>query len=307
MNNVNLQNNNGDSPLYLAIFHNYQKIAKEILKTTDINVNLQNNYGYTALMIAFTRNSKNIVEQLLDINNINVNLQDKNGNTALMIPFSNITYKKYYTNGNNTYGNNIKYISHKLLDRDDINVNLQDKNGNTVLMLSIVDYKKESIIIDELLKRDDIDLKLKNKNGQTALDLCKKYNLPKKYQEAISKVLYPPYLKYNLPEFIDYINEIIRKSANKKNKNSNINNNVYNAIIQYLKYNYKLISLYNNGQYSIEPIKSKELLTIANIFNSNQKYNFYKKISVVYKNNIGMIAGINIGGITRNFFFECQQ
>ena len=293
---LNLKDNNGGSILMSAIESRMEDVAEQLLKRTDlnINVNLQDNNGYSILMLAIFSQMINIFDKLLGRTDINVNLQDNNGYSILMLAiFSQMIN-----------------IFDKLLGRTDINVNLIDNDGNTALMISIITYKNKNMFTDMLLERTDINVKLKNKNGDTALDLCREYiSYSKIYQDAITKILLPDYRKYKLPEFIDHINKMIRESAN---NNSNINNNVYNAIIDYLTYNYKLISDYNIEPYSIEPysiepIKSKELLTIVIIFNSGEKGYFYKKIrSIQYKNKIQMSAGVNIGGITRNFFFECQ-
>ena len=284
---INLKNNNGDTVLMLAIKHRMEDVAKQLLQRTDLN--LKDNIGSIILMLAIEYGMEDVAKQLLnkpDLN-INVNLQDNNGNSILMLAID--------------IGLQMIYIVEELLKRTDINVNLQDNDGKTALMISIIIYKDKNMFTDMLLQRTDIDVKLKNKNGDTVLDLCIKYKLST-YEAAITKILDPDYKKYNLPKFIDHINKMIRESAN----NSNINNNVYKAIIDYLKHNYKLISDYNNGQYRIESRKNNALSTILIIFGSNRD-NFYKKIMVEYVNNIGLTAGINNGGITRNFFFECQQ
>jgi hypothetical protein len=292
----NIRNLDGDTFLHYCIKNKKEQILINLLKRTNIkfDINLKNNDGKSVLMLAIEYGMKDVAKQLLnkpDLN-INVNLQDNNGISILMLAIIS----------------DMINIFEELLKRTDINVNLIDNNGNTALMISIIIYKNKNMITDMLLQRTDINVKLKNNDGQTALDLCREYiGYSKIYEDAITEILFP-YRKYKLSEFIDYINKMIRGSANNKNINSNINNNVYNAIIDYLKHNYKLISDYNNGEYRIKSKKNNALLTMVNIFNSGYRGIFYKKISSVeYVNNIGITAGVNNGGITRNFFFECQQ
>jgi hypothetical protein len=112
-----------------------------------------------------------------------------------------------------------------------------------------------------------------------------------------------PFSKYNLPQFIDYIIEKIRTSPNNKNNNDY----VYDSIIDYININYNL--KYSDGEYiEISPIKNEGLKYIVSIFKDEKLFFlFYERIKIIYINNTGRRAGENVGGLTRNFFFECQE
>ena len=326
--NVNLQDNEGNTPLMLAIIYNMKNIVIELLKKPNIELNLKDVMGNSALMIAVNRlnlsnmndmqNKEDIIEILLNKNDIDVNLQDNKGFTVLMLVINNrpdtertlaivdkiLGFSNIDVNLQNIYKNSALILAVNnndwdvflnLLKKPDIDVNLQDNTGNNALMYAIIQSK--FYFIDEILKKStNIKFNLKNNNGETALDLCKKFKLQDKYIIAMSGIT-------DLCIFIENINKIIRDSINKKNF-KNINNNVYNDIIIFLKDNYNLTSTYNNGITTINPDKIKGLLYIAKINNNNI---FYKKIKVQYKTSTGNMAGINAGGLTRNFFFECQQ
>jgi ankyrin repeat protein len=336
---INLQNDDGFTVLMLVIDNRLItterafSIIDKILDFSNIDINLKNNKGFTVLML-FIDNSKvhterrtvAIVDRILGFSNIDVNLINNDKNSALILAIEkDRTYiavkllekPNIDVNLENIYKKNalilaVKhdnlYFISKLLIKPNVNVNLQDNAGYNALMYAISSRKFD--IIDELLKtRIDIDFNLENNKGETALDLCREFKLPEKYIISMGGST----KKDLLCKFIDKINKIIRESIregiNKKNLHKiNINYKVYNDIITFLKDNYNLTSTYSNGIITVSPKKNKSLLYIIdNIIDNINNNIFYKNITVRYKTNTGNIAGINAGGLTRNFFFECQQ
>ena len=94
---MNLQNNDGDTAVMIALKKCNFNIANKLLDFKETNTNLQNNIGFTVLMItsdikwshhyvisSMVKNFKSIIDKLIEYKEINVNLQNNNGNTALM-------------------------------------------------------------------------------------------------------------------------------------------------------------------------------------------------------------------------------
>jgi ankyrin repeat protein len=313
---INLQNNNGETALMVYININpnntYISLLNKLITTE--NINLKNNNGETALMLAIRISSLSIVDILIKIPDIDINLKNNNGETALMLAIRSMSLS----------------IVDKLIKKPDIDINLQNNNGETALMLAIDSFDRnynKQYIFEILSNRPNIIFGLKDTNGQTAISLLIK--LPHdNYRKLLTKII----LKYSLPQFIDFINEtIIGVPINEMNigdvtnptnirvvNKKKYNNFVYDIIIEYLKKKYNL--QYNSSQVTkkeIKPIKNKALETIVDIFLKTTSTSlfflekndtFLRKIEIVYYDgNTTVRAGINDGGLLRNFFFECQE
>ncbi|NNM58500.1 MAG: ankyrin repeat domain-containing protein [Legionellales bacterium] len=78
---INLQNENGQSPLHFAIGYNKLDIAKYLIDK-GANVNLQNILGDTPLCLAIVDEKPDIAKYLIE-KGANINLQNNNGLTPL--------------------------------------------------------------------------------------------------------------------------------------------------------------------------------------------------------------------------------
>ena len=189
MNNtdVNIQNNDGNTPLHLALGN--LKIVRLLLEMNNIDVNIQNNDGNTPLLLA---NSENIILELLKKNNTNIEIENKKGETIIyktvflgqvnifkILILKNDIEKFIKTyNGNSLLHLAILYdhfeIVKLLLEIDEIDVNIQNKDGNTPLHMAILYDHFE--IVELLLEIDEIDVNIQNKDGNTPLHICSVYN-----------------------------------------------------------------------------------------------------------------------------------
>ena len=79
--NLNIVNNNGETPLHIAICESLQDVSTALIKNK-VNLNVQDNEGRTPLHIAVSKGACYLAKDLVN-NHAKVNLQDKNGNTPL--------------------------------------------------------------------------------------------------------------------------------------------------------------------------------------------------------------------------------
>ncbi len=143
VNEINLQDSDGNTALILASGRGYIEIVKLLLEHETINVNEKNNNGYAALIYASRNGNIEIVRLLLDIENINVNLQNKNGYTALILA---------------SWNGHIEVVK-LLLNIEIININIQDNTGQTALVIA---SRKGNIDVVELLLSKGATVPLKN-------------------------------------------------------------------------------------------------------------------------------------------------
>ena len=73
---VNYQDSEGRSGLWIAAFNDLKEVAKLLLKSPKIDVNLKDNYGRTPLWIAFHNNSYDTLKLLLEDGRLSKNLTD---------------------------------------------------------------------------------------------------------------------------------------------------------------------------------------------------------------------------------------
>lgn len=81
--NVNVTNEDGKTPLILAVEHNHDQAFKQLINA-GADVNLKDNYGKTALMYAIKENLNNLIKILIDKGAL-LDIQDNEGRTALML------------------------------------------------------------------------------------------------------------------------------------------------------------------------------------------------------------------------------
>lgn len=190
---VNMQNNNGNTPLHLGLLYNDYGITMGLLSHKDINIDLPNKNNSTPLDIAIKKYGDGIDSSLL----LDTSKQDKFGDTALHLVANNnnnndILLKFILLNNKNSNSINLQnindntalhvainnknsYIAKLFLKQENIDVNLQDKFGNTALHLALKKgYKEYKDICDSILSMNNINLNLQNSDGETPLHIALK-------------------------------------------------------------------------------------------------------------------------------------
>jgi ankyrin repeat protein len=126
--NVNIPNQNGNTPLMLAVYENNIEIIHELLKCKDINVNSLNVQLETPLIAACRMNNYKIAKILVENEAIINKRYDLNGETAIFHAIRN---------------NNRKLTS--LLLEHEASIAFKNKNGKSPLSIA-KEYKYKSII-----------------------------------------------------------------------------------------------------------------------------------------------------------------
>ena len=112
--NVNLQDRDGITVLFIAVIRNNMNMFKILLERKDINVNIQDKEGKTILM-NIDKNNISLSKILLERKDINVNLRDVKGYNALIYACKNF---------------NTRYIN-LLLERKDLEI-ISCKNSKEI-------------------------------------------------------------------------------------------------------------------------------------------------------------------------------
>ena len=147
LNNVEIIDKYGNTPLIYAASKGYIKIIEQLLRK-GANINANNNYGNTALIIATQNNYINIVNLLVK-RGANLDFQNNTGNTALIIA---------------TQNNYINIVN--LLVESGANLDLKNNDGNTALIIASM---YDSFDIVQKLVEGRAILDLQNNYGNTAL------------------------------------------------------------------------------------------------------------------------------------------
>ena len=186
---VNFQDD-GDTPLMLAINRRLVKVVKSLLARDDVNPNIicrgthvleaavvlgdvgivkllldhpdiDPNFSTGSCSVLMCADDPDVARLLLDHESIHVNYQDRGGWTALgrAVSFSNFEVAKL------------------LLERQDIDINLANDKGETPLFWACTNGYLE--LVELLLKKDNIDPNVReNCQGRTPLaNVCHYYNL----------------------------------------------------------------------------------------------------------------------------------
>ena len=187
--NINVQVENNQTPLMLAIRYNKSEIVDKLLNK-GVDMNLRDINGNTALLIATANNDYKTIEKLInkgaDLNNSN-----NDGNTALMqaIIDKNQNIAKYLINKGinlNTQNNNgrnalmlavhnqLDSISKQLINKG-CDLDIQDVVGYTALMHAVTTENNEMVKYI-LSKKSNLELKDKDGNVVIMLALMKGYD-----------------------------------------------------------------------------------------------------------------------------------
>lgn len=151
---INIQNKDGATPLYNAVLQNNQAMVKCLLDNAkDANINIQNKDGATPLHHAVLVNNQAMVEVLIAAKGANINIQNNYGATQL----------KYAIMGHNT-----KMIKCLLDNAKGADINLQDRDGKTPLHYAVLAKNQEII---EVMLAKSADINIQDRDGNTILHI----------------------------------------------------------------------------------------------------------------------------------------
>ncbi|WP_039458752.1 ankyrin repeat domain-containing protein [Candidatus Jidaibacter acanthamoebae] len=145
---LNVRDENGNSPLMIAIYLGYKDIV-DLLICARVDKNASNEDGDTALIIAVRGGHKKIAEFLITTG-ADKNASNKDGDTALITALRN----------------EHKSIAQSLIYNSRADINMSNKDGDTALMISA---RKAYGNMVQVLIENEADVNLVNKKGETAL------------------------------------------------------------------------------------------------------------------------------------------
>jgi ankyrin repeat protein len=182
--NPNQVNNDGKTPLMIAVEKGYTNILKLLLEK-GANAGLANDAGINTLHCAAQSGHLDIVELLLE-NGADINKASKNGATPLHFAsikgYYDITALLLNKVVNPSYRDNEgRTALHFAVDKGDTDIvkllldksvdpNLADKKGNTALSLAVVSNNTK--LVELLLEQKSIEVNYTNPEGSTAFHLA---------------------------------------------------------------------------------------------------------------------------------------
>ena len=163
--NVNLRDNEDQTPLMLAVEIGIDEGVQLLLAHDDIRPNIRDIEGRTALHLAAEQGNAKAMQLLLAHGDIQVNIRDKEGRTALHVAVEQLDLQWEF-----------KALQH-LLARDDLEVNATDDQGESALFGAVRNAFDTPVpdAAELLLARGDVNLNIRNKYGQTPLYAAVRY------------------------------------------------------------------------------------------------------------------------------------
>lgn len=204
---VNIQNEDGDTALAIAICKGREDVVKFLLSVDGIdvnatskeqgyaalhvvgetgyskfvkllvdagaNVNIKTKSGWTPLEMAACKGQGCVVAELLKVPGIDVNSQDENGSTALIWAAYKMADTDIYTVRYTADHSEWIYspIIDNLIKAHGIDVNIQNHDGDTALIWAVSRGFAQKT--QTLLEAPGIKLNARNKQGQTALMIAR--------------------------------------------------------------------------------------------------------------------------------------
>ena len=187
--NINNQDDEGRTPLYIATLKNHTQVVKLLLGKEGIDINLGTTHNEeTALIVAATHGQADIVELLLDNKMVDVNKGLITTGLTPLIAASQIGHykivkmltdhslilvnKALITSGDNSLvvalKNGHNGVVALLLNHTDIDVNIGPKNGKTPLIIAASNVNSTDSV-RKILTKPGVDVNKQIFDGETAL------------------------------------------------------------------------------------------------------------------------------------------
>jgi ankyrin repeat protein len=165
--------------LHYAVEHDLHEVV-EVLLAGGADVNVQDEQGNTALMLAVKGNNLILATALMNHPGIDPNVQDEQGDTALMVAAHNdldlatalMNHPRIDVNVQLHYaveGNHMDLVA-ALMNHPGIDLNVQDEQGNTALHLAV--YYNHPAIVSQLLTGKNINTSLMDVMNRTPLQVA---------------------------------------------------------------------------------------------------------------------------------------
>ena len=276
---INLSNDNGDTPLMIALKNNALDIA-ELLIEHHADFTLCNNQGETALMRASEKHNDKIVKYLIE-KGANIDIKDKKGQTALLKIFRPSGF------GGNIQGNAKEDLIDTLKNLLEANTKIytKDNNEETAFMLAAkynlaipmkmliekgIDIQKEDIDLQKLFVKslfynDDFDF------SDYLLEKGVDIDYEDKNEETLLLVAIERKCGF---EVIEYL---IDKGADLNVKN-NMGFTSLMLVIRYYDDEISLIEYLIEKGAEVDIESNEENITPLTLAIINKKENFYKKL-----------------------------
>ncbi len=212
---LNVKDNDGNTPLFFAIKTNNTRAMKRLLKL-GADVNAKNNNGDTPLICAVKKRNIDMVKHLIECG-ADVNAKNYNGDTPLI----SLIKKKRTATFQNTSPNDSQNTLPNNAQAGDVPQQTQLSPGERAAREERRNARetRKLEIIEELLKHPNIDPNITDNSGNTAL--C--YAESRKKFEVMKVLIFHPKIKINdrykkvLTKFIEkgYIDEKYKKVLTK--------------------------------------------------------------------------------------------
>ena len=153
--NINVTDENGQTPLHIAAAKGHIKSMEKLIETRGVDINIADKSGCTPLHLAVEYGSIEAVKLLLGVEGIMVNKKNNDHSTPLHLA---VRYAE-------------EKIVPELLNADGIDVNAQNSLDQTPLHLAVryPDKKVNEKFVRVLLNADGIDVNAEDCDGCTAL------------------------------------------------------------------------------------------------------------------------------------------
>ena len=150
--NVNLRNEYGQTPLYVAVDRGREQSAR-LLIDAGADIKISNHKQRTALHLAASNGHSSIVGELIKVPHLNLNVRNENGQTPLHVAVINGMV-----------------ASARLLIDAGADINIPDKYQQTALHLAA--YFGYDDIVDSLIKRPNVNINSRDEDGDTPLHVA---------------------------------------------------------------------------------------------------------------------------------------